>query len=99
MSIRNTIEEFNEMFYTQLLESMKLVSAEQLGLDPRAASCLWVDDDCIVVEKQQDRSLQYYGGFEYVDKECRTEVGDYVVYFAENNRVRGHLDRLSLEYE
>ena len=74
-------------------------TAEDLGLDSRAAYRLYVDADrtCIAVDKRNDRVLQYYGGFEYVDKEFRREMGNWVFYFAEDDRVAEHLDRLSEE--
>lgn len=73
---------------------MTEVKAKQLGLDARAFyGVAYVDESAIVVSKDQDRSLQYYGGFEYVDKDYRREVGDYVFYLAEDDRVREHLDR------
>ena len=72
---------------------MTEVKAKQLGLDPRSFyGVAYADESAIVVSKDQDRSLQYYGGFEYVDKEYRREVGDYVFYLAEDDRVREHLD-------
>jgi len=80
-------------------EGTKQVTAKELGLDPRAAYKLWATNDCIIVPKSEDRNLQYYGGFEYVDKECRKEVGDYVFYFSEDSRVAGHLDHLVDEDE
>jgi hypothetical protein len=69
------------------------VTAEDLGLDRRAAYRLYVTDEVIAVPKGDDGKLQYYGGFEYVDKEYRREIGDWVFYSAEDNRVHGHLDR------
>ena len=72
---------------------MTEVKAKQLGLDPRSFyGVAYADESAIVVSKDQDRSLQYYGGFEYVDKDYRREVGDYVFYLAEDDRVREHLD-------
>ena len=78
----------------QITAQMTEVSAEQLGLDRRSFwGCAYVDESAIVVIKDQDRTLQYYGGFEYVDKDYRREVGDYVFYLAEDSRVKGHIDR------
>lgn len=65
-----------------------------LGLDPRAAHTLYVSEEVIGVDINQDRSLQYYGGFEYVDTEHRFQLGSYVFYSSESNRVRDHLDRI-----
>ena len=65
------------------------VTAEALGLDSRSAYRLYIDEDrtCIVVSKASDRTLQYYGGFEYIEKEYRKELGDWVFYFDESERV------------
>jgi hypothetical protein len=69
------------------------VMPEDLGLDRRAAYRLYITDEVIAVPKGDDRALQYYGGFEYVDKEYRHELGDWVFYSAEDDRVARHLDR------
>lgn len=67
------------------------VQPEDLGLDRRAAYRLFITDEVIAVPKGDDRVLQYYGGFEYVDKEYRKELGDWVFYSAEDDRVYRHL--------
>jgi hypothetical protein len=81
---------------TELTDSfvgiMGKVPAVKLGLDNRCGS-LFIDPDCIAVYKANDRSLQYYGGFEYVDTQYRHEMGDFVFYSAEDDRVRGHLEQ------
>jgi hypothetical protein len=81
-SINETVETFTD--------AMTKVGAELLGLDRRCGD-LYVSDDCIAVPKHRDNTLQYYGGFEYVDKDYRTEVGDWVFYFDEDHRVSDHL--------
>ena len=63
------------------------------GLDPRSACTLYISGDAIAVPKSQDNTLQYYGGFEYVDKEFRKELGDYVFYLYDDDRVAGHIAR------
>jgi hypothetical protein len=72
--------------------SLPEVRAEDLGLDRRAAYTLWVDEDAIIVTKNEDRTLQYFGGFEYVDKNARMECGDYVIYTDDDSRVYDCLD-------
>ena len=74
------IENINEMVRRHIDENMTQTNAEALGLDPRAAYKLFVDDRTIAVDKYMDKSLQYYGGFEYIDKEFRSVMGDYVFY-------------------
>lgn len=78
----------------RFVAQMTEVQAKDLGLDPRAFwGYAYVDESAIVVIKEQARTLDYYGGFEYVDKDYRREVGDYVFYLAEDDRVRGHIER------
>ena len=73
---------------------MTEVTAEQLGLDPRSFwGVAYVDESAIVVIKEQTRTLDYYGGFDYVDRDYRREVGDYVFYLAEDDRVAHHIAR------
>jgi hypothetical protein len=76
----------------RILNDMEYTQPENLGLDRRAGYRLFVSEDCIVVDKANDRSLQYYGGFEYVDQDYRVEMGDYVIYLADDERVLGHID-------
>jgi len=66
---------------------MKAVKPSLLGLDKRAASTLYIDSECIAVKASEDRLLQYYGGFEYVDRADRHQIGSYVFYFATFDRV------------
>ncbi len=68
------------------------VRAQDLGLDRRSACTIWVDEDVIIVTKNEDRTLRYYGGFDYVDKNARMECGDYVIYTSDDSRVADCLD-------
>jgi hypothetical protein len=74
-----------------------------LGLDERATyGGLWVDtqnEEFIACKASDDRVLQYYGGFEYIDKEYRKELGVYVFYLAEpdeEGRVNGCFERMKM---
>lgn len=80
-----------------LQEHGKLVSAEAIGLDCRAGR-VWVTEDAIVSEGHAG-SLDYYGGFEYVDTEYTAQVGNYKVYFADDERVAGCLEFYSEQAE
>ena len=73
---------------------MDRATAKELGLDPRSGYELFVSRDAIVVDKYSDRTLQYYGGFEYVNKDFRTEVGDYVFYTVETNENEDRVGRV-----
>jgi len=73
-----------------LMQHAQHVQAEQLGLDSRAGM-VWVCDDAIVVEKYSAGRLDYYGGFEYVDEIYKEQLGAWVIYYGEDERVREHL--------
>lgn len=77
-SIYDFIEDVNEKLY-RMVQEMECVSARELGLDARCGM-LSVNEECIIVDKNNDCMLQYYGGFEYVDKDFRNAIGDYVIY-------------------
>lgn len=89
--IQNTLEE--------AITDSTPVKPDELGLDPRVAHILWVCDEGIFVRESSDRSLQYYGGFEYVDKDCRHDYGTYVFYSADDDRVWGHIDSFKSKVE
>ena len=89
MNLFTLIDEVTELT-DNYIGTMEKVPAVKLGLDNRSGS-LFVSPDCIAVYKSNDRALQYYGGFEYVDTEYRHEMGDFVFYSAEDDRIQGHL--------
>ena len=92
MNFDDIISETN-VLVNRYLAGAQEVLPEDLGLDRRAGYRLFVTEEVIAVTKDDDRSLQYYGGFEYVDKYCRTEIGEWVFYSAGDDRVAGHLSR------
>lgn len=87
--LTNKVDDIANAFVEQLAE----VLPEDLGLDRRAAYRLFVGDDVIGVPKGDDGVLQYYGGFEYVERDCRVEIGNWVFYSSESERVQNCLDR------
>jgi hypothetical protein len=76
-------------------EEMAQVDPAALGLDQRSARHIWVSDECIIVRAGDDRNLQYYGGFEYVCKDYRVAIGNYVIYFAIDDRVSSCIEQFS----
>jgi hypothetical protein len=68
------------------------VRAEALGLDRRAGHQLFLAEDGVFVHRNRRGSLDYYGGFEYVDPENTHVVGDYVFYSCEDTRVDDALE-------
>ena len=63
------------------LKHLPYVRADKIGLDPRAGY-VWVDqeNDIIVCNDNSRRTLDYYGGFEYVDSCAVTKFGDLTIY-------------------
>jgi len=92
MDINELIDEVNERLGDFVEDQMVEIKPEDARLDNRAAYRIYINDDAIAVEKGNDRTMQYYGGFEYVDAEFRVEMGDYIVYLAEDDRVRSHIE-------
>jgi len=84
----------------QLFKETKKVDAEQLGLDKRACygERLHVDtgEGYIAVHHNDLNSMMYYGGFEYVDADSITKIGDYTFFMIgdEDDRVSGCFDHL-----
>jgi hypothetical protein len=70
----------------ELMLTARQVDATQCGLDQRCGN-LYVGDDFLAVHAANDRLLQYYGGFEYVDASNRSAWGKYVFYSIDNDRV------------
>lgn len=105
-----TIESLNDLLEVVadgaedlVLQSEHVHNIRDLGLDERASyGGLWVDvrnEEFIAVKANDDRVLQYYGGFEYIDKEFRKELGGYVFYLTEDDqegRVNACFERLKM---
>lgn len=84
--VQNTISKTLDEY----IQTLKKVSAKDLGLDSRAGHSLYIDEnnrDIIAVSKSFDSQLQYYGGFEYIDSDNRTEINNWIFYKSDNHRV------------
>jgi len=80
------------------VNTMRRVRAHEMGLDDRAGY-LYVDDHTVVVHVTGQQPLEYYGGFEYADKDSRTVLGSWVFYSDDCSRVKRCLERLQDEQE
>ena len=92
MDVFGLVDEVAEMADNFVHQNMKRVAAPGLGLDERCGY-LFVNADAIAIEKDRDGTLAYYGGFEYVNKRFRKELGDLVFYLGEDSRVADHIER------
>jgi hypothetical protein len=88
----NLLNEIDQKI-AQEVGNLTPVKPEDLDLDMRAFGTAYTDSyDYLVVKKSDDRSLRYYGGFEYVNESDRQEYGDYVIYSSSATRVYDALE-------
>ena len=95
----------DDLFYevehlcVSFFKDWEVCTAAELGLDPRAYyGTLYYSRDGIAI-KGNTRSLDYYGGFEYVEGDDRKEIGSWTVYLSSSERVRRHLEQVLLDPE
>ena len=82
-SIEQTVEQFLKDSNAVLIGAHGL---EELGLDFRCGR-IYVSVDGDFVAACNSRSIEYYGGWEYIDSEFKFDAGDYRFYDREADRV------------
>ena len=87
----NFVEEMEEAIRV-MTTKMDEAGPLDLGLDIRAGYKFWVSEDGLITTVDSDRTLQYYGAFEYVEKQFRTVCGKYVIYTRGDEYVDEALD-------
>lgn len=91
--------EFYEMFaevegkVAEFIDNATKIDPERCGLDKRSGFNIFITEDVIACRRSDDKSLQYYGGFEYVQNEYRSVLGDYVFYDGQDERVQEHIQK------
>lgn len=95
MSLADLLDEVSDAIQKVLNEDMThLRDVQSLGLDNRCNyGGIWINADYIVIKKNDQRVMEYYGGFQYVDREYVQEIGDFVIYSREDSRVEDHIFR------
>ena len=96
-ALRELLSEMNSKVEGLIDEEFREVTPKEIGLDSRAGYRLFINEDYIAVSKGNRRTLDYYGGFEYVDEEHITVLGDMVFYSADDERVQDHLDEFFMK--
>lgn len=77
------------------IRKMDTATPDELGLDMRCGR-IYIDREDEVIAVPCSRSIDYYGGFEYIKEgEGRITVGDYTFYTTESSRVQDCFDRLN----
>ena len=67
------------------------VGADMVGLDYRCGSVhISVEEDFVAVNGRY--SIDYYGGFEYIDSDYITTIGHVTFYSGEHSRVQDAID-------
>ena len=101
-SIEEVFDAVDSFFREKFSDSRAWTQVEgdgwkRIGLDPRAYVTMYVPteegEEEFIVTRGRTNSLEYYGGFEYVEKSAVTRVGEWTFWSAEDSRVARHLDR------
>ena len=96
-ALRELLSEMNSKVEGLIDEEFREVTPKEIGLDSRAGYRFFINEDYIAVSRGNRRSLDYYGGFEYVDEEHVTVLGDMVFYSADDERVQDHLNEFFMK--
>jgi hypothetical protein len=93
-AVYDMIEEFEDTF-ADLVFTMSTATPRDVGLDSRCSVTFYIpkEMDCLIV-KGRTNSLEYYGGFEYIDQEFVTKIGQFTIYSAQCDRVADCLEYL-----
>ena len=67
------------------------VNADAAGLDYRCGS-IHISDSEDFIAVNSTYSIEYYGGFEYIDSDYKTTIGHVTFYSGEHSRVRDAID-------
>lgn len=79
------LADLDEIIESKMEAGLKIAAAD-CGLDKRCGY-VWLFEDCIMCREEESRLLNYYGGFEYIEKEYVHNLGSFVIYEAEHTRV------------
>ena len=87
------LQENIEIMVDQYFEdaSAQRVSAEAVGLDGRAGY-LFISTEEGWIASRNARSLEYYGGFEYIGTDYKVIVGEITFYSEDHSRVADALE-------
>lgn len=100
-SILDMIDAVNEVVERNIRNNFTQVAAMDLGLDIRCGSLL-VDDEeeVIAVPNHNIRTLDYYGGFEYIKEgEGRVTIGDWTFFTSDGERVSDCFEALRVSVD
>lgn len=104
--LEEKIEEYQEKIAHEVgifFSNVDEVNASEVGLDRRCGN-VFVGSDFIAVRELNKRSIEYYGGFEYINRDHVKQIGEYVIYNLEfdgewEDRVKRCIDIFNGKYE
>ena len=73
------LDAINEVVERNIRENFEQCSGATVGLDMRVGR-IYINTYDRVIASNNQRGLEYYGGFEYIDKEMVVTVGDWTFY-------------------
>jgi len=82
--LQEQIEQMVDQYFED--SSAIRVSAEAVGLDARAGY-VFISTEEGWIASRNTRSLDYYGGFEYISEEHKVTVGEITFYSNDHDRV------------
>ena len=82
--LQEQIEQMVDQYFED--SGAQRVSAEAVGLDHRAGY-VFISTEEGWIASRNTRSLEYYGGFEYIGEEYRVTVGEITFYSSDHSRV------------
>jgi hypothetical protein len=71
--LKNAIDELTNQF----IAGMDQIKVKD-HLDSRCGNIMYVSTEGIAFEKKYKRSFWYYAGFEYIDEDYVSEIGEYI---------------------
>ena len=88
-------EAFQELMEEEGLEQLTDEQMARWPLDRRAMPYrMHANEHMLCVPAPSCRSLDYYGGFEYVGDDHRMQVGNWIIYSTEDSSVRQVVERM-----
>lgn len=87
MDIHEFIEEHQSAASKYIKRYFTPITSEQLGIDKRAGSCLYITEDAIAIPIANVSVFDYYSGFDDVSKRSRYATGGFVFYIRDDKRV------------
>lgn len=89
MNLKDKLESFVDDIFSDY--DTIAVYADKIGLDFRAG-CVTISKEGGFIATTNSRTLEYYGGFEYVKSEDKITIGEWTFYFDSSSRVESALD-------